>query len=576
MAKLPRVFQKVFGSSAVNNGVFGSAAAGSPTISNVLSTIMSLGAWLTGWSTATLSGRNLPTLEEMNGVQYVNTSQLAYLFQEGIPEYDSATTYFMNSIVKKAGTYQIYGSLIDNNVGNALTIGADWDFLCDLSAVANQYYGVAGGTANALTFTPSNPVATLVAGLSFIGTPSTSNTSTAITIAVSGLTATAAKKSNGSGIVVPAIGDLVANVPALFFYDGTQFLIMTIRPNGYATAIAAATTLNLDTTNADYVFINAAGTITGITLAQGQERKLLLASGVVFTNGASLLTLTGANISSQAGDTCTVRGETGGTVRMTQYQKFDGTALAAATVGNLKNFKLTNNTATPNTKVDYSWDSGIIGSTTGASGFYMTATTGTIDCTTTGINGLDTGALAASTAYYVYATQNPTTLAKGMFASTSATAPTVPAGYVALYKVGRFITSAASTIRGFTQINEKWRYKVGVNLAALPIMSTGVTGSVTVPTWTNISTATFAPPDATSIAVVAVGSGASAGVAVAPNASYGAHNSASNAPPIFTQTDTSGNQFSNNICDVLLETTAIQVACVVGGQVYCAGFNVPI
>lgn len=54
---------------------------------------------------------------------------------EGISEYDSSTEYNQYSIVKKAGTYELYGSKIDSNTGNALPSAVDdtnWKYLGDL------------------------------------------------------------------------------------------------------------------------------------------------------------------------------------------------------------------------------------------------------------------------------------------------------------------------------------------------------------------------------------------------------------------------------------------------------------
>lgn len=95
---------------------------------------MALSAYLNGWSEATISGDNLPTLEEMQALNYINTTQLAYLFQEGIPEYDAETTYFQKSMVKKAGTYEIYGSVTDDNTGNALSNPTYWTLLQNMAA----------------------------------------------------------------------------------------------------------------------------------------------------------------------------------------------------------------------------------------------------------------------------------------------------------------------------------------------------------------------------------------------------------------------------------------------------------
>jgi len=138
MPRLSRWTQKVFAKDASNNGVFGSAQVGSKILSNDLDDLQSLPAFLTGWIDAVIGVKKFPALEEFQALDYINTYQLAYLFQEGIPAYDSGTTYYENSIVKKPGTYEIYGSLIDDNIGNALPAAvsdSNWQFLQDLSAI---------------------------------------------------------------------------------------------------------------------------------------------------------------------------------------------------------------------------------------------------------------------------------------------------------------------------------------------------------------------------------------------------------------------------------------------------------
>lgn len=136
MARIQRWTQKIFASGASNNGIFGSAQAGTKILSNSLSDIQSLPAWAAGWLDATIGALKFPPLEEMQGVQYLTTTQISYLFQEGIAEYDAATTYYHFSIVKAPGTFQLFGSLIDANVGNALPTApasnGNWQFLIDL------------------------------------------------------------------------------------------------------------------------------------------------------------------------------------------------------------------------------------------------------------------------------------------------------------------------------------------------------------------------------------------------------------------------------------------------------------
>lgn len=144
MAKITRVFQKLFGSNGTTTdfGQFGSLAAGSPTTTKDPATIQGLSAFLDGWASAVISS-NRPALEDLNGLFLLQFRQLAYLFQEGIAEYDSSTEYHRFSVVKKTGTFELYGSLINTNVGNALPSQVDdanWQYLGDLSNLNQSRY----------------------------------------------------------------------------------------------------------------------------------------------------------------------------------------------------------------------------------------------------------------------------------------------------------------------------------------------------------------------------------------------------------------------------------------------------
>lgn len=136
MARIARFTQQVFASGASNNGQFGSAQAGTKVVTNDLALIQALPAWEAGWLDATIGALKFPPLEEMQGLQYVQTSQLAYLLQQGIAEYDAGTTYYHFSIVCAPNTFQLFGSLVDSNIGNALPTApnsnSNWQFLVDL------------------------------------------------------------------------------------------------------------------------------------------------------------------------------------------------------------------------------------------------------------------------------------------------------------------------------------------------------------------------------------------------------------------------------------------------------------
>ena len=152
MAKITRKHQKIFAGSATNNGVFGSAQVGTKVLSTDPDVIQGLAAFNTGWNSATISSERLPTIEEMQGLQFLQTRQLAYILQEGVAEYDVGTEYHVNSIVKKAATYELYGSIINTNTGNALGVQADtanWKYLGDLAGLKNA--GAAGNLTGAVT-----------------------------------------------------------------------------------------------------------------------------------------------------------------------------------------------------------------------------------------------------------------------------------------------------------------------------------------------------------------------------------------------------------------------------------------
>lgn len=141
MAKLSRIFLKIFGGEGPTDDFakFGSQTAGSPVKTKSVSLIQALDAWINGWRDAVVAGNRAPFLEDMNAVMFVHSYMAAYLLQEGIPEWDTDTEYFLGSVVKKTGTFELYGSLADNNQGNALpsaTTDSNWRYLGSLSDLA--------------------------------------------------------------------------------------------------------------------------------------------------------------------------------------------------------------------------------------------------------------------------------------------------------------------------------------------------------------------------------------------------------------------------------------------------------
>lgn len=123
MSLLSRVKQKIFGETASSSemGKIGSDAAGSPATTKDLALIQSLSQYAAGLYAITASAGQPPRIQDINSLFFLVSSQIAYNFQAGIPEWESATEYYANiSFVTKGGI--IYKSLTGSggspNVGN--------------------------------------------------------------------------------------------------------------------------------------------------------------------------------------------------------------------------------------------------------------------------------------------------------------------------------------------------------------------------------------------------------------------------------------------------------------------------
>lgn len=113
----------------------------------------------------------------------------------------------------------------------------------------------------------------------------------------------------------------------------------------------------------------------------------------------------------------------------------------------------------------------------------------TVTRTATGAGGLDTGTLAASTLYYVYAIGDSRSFnATSVVFSLSATTPNLPAGYDCFRRVGCVSTNGSSQIRKFVQTgsgtNRKTWYDAGV--APGSAATAGSTTFVTIGTLTTL------------------------------------------------------------------------------------------
>lgn len=106
MAKLTIVPQKIFGGTGGVGefGAFGSDALGTPTTTKDIATIQSLAPYLQGWFAATDNANEPPRIQDLNGLFLMVTSQLGYLFQNGVPEWHASAEYYATvSYCQKGG-----------------------------------------------------------------------------------------------------------------------------------------------------------------------------------------------------------------------------------------------------------------------------------------------------------------------------------------------------------------------------------------------------------------------------------------------------------------------------------------
>lgn len=144
MAKLARVTQKIFAGNAqpTDTAVFGTMKTQAPQYTGDIAQLMSNPAFLQGWGSA-VEENFAPFMEEMTGVQKVFSQQIAYLLQDGIPEYDAGTTYYIGSVVRSGNSW--YESIVDNNTGSAVTDTSKWVLLFNgknfIEGIPNWYNG---------------------------------------------------------------------------------------------------------------------------------------------------------------------------------------------------------------------------------------------------------------------------------------------------------------------------------------------------------------------------------------------------------------------------------------------------
>ena len=191
----------------------------------------------------------------------------------------------------------------------------------------------------------------------------------------------------------------------------------------------------------------------------------------------------------------------------------------------------------------------------------------TVDTSTVGANGLDTGTLAASTWYAVWVIWNGTTTA-GLI-SLSATSPTMPSGYTHKARVGWIRTDGTANKYplAFNQKGNRAQYVIAGALTAYPQMFYGTTSGAQA-----VAVGSFCPTTAGAIALSwgVAGTGSGASIAIGPSAAAAVASSSG-----FAYLGSSSVSFSAiNNCQMLLESSSIYVDSSNGnGFIGCTGWE---
>ena len=238
--------------------------------------------------------------------------------------------------------------------------------------------------------------------------------------------------------------------------------------------------------------------------------------------------------------------------------------------------KVTNDSGTPNTKIDITALAATMVNTSGTS-LRATAVSVVIDLTTgtstSTANGMDGEARGTSAWIYTYLINNGTTTA-GLATKTSPLSgtPTMPAGYTsALYTGAMYVDSSGNLLRS-TSNGPDTTYNVtaSTNTASMPLIANGAIGSVSTPTYVSESIASVCPPTTSLIYLTAngdVGSTA-ASMLIAPSSAFGTAVS-TNPPPIVVPSGgcTTESLAVNGATSLFLASSSS------GGYLFCTGWH---
>lgn len=370
--------------------------------------------------------------------------------------------------------------------------------------------GTSSGAANVQTIATTTPnTFTLTNGYRVIFTAGFTNTG-ATTLTVG---STAAKNVYRRTIAgpVPLIGnEIVAGQLVEVWYDGTQYELSSMLSGlsggfGYLSNLASGATTDLGLIPSHNINITG---VTGISSFGSSASttfpiyRLTFAGTLTLTHNATSLILPGtANITTAQNDTAFAMYLGAGNWQVISYSKANGTAVVNPTplcgaVG------LTLSAVGSTLNIAYAADQAVLINPTGNVPIYTTAVSGTINTSTGTVtptaDGMDGEATPTSAWGHIYLISNGT-LFNGLV-STSATSPSMPAGYTYRCRVGAMRYSAASQLMAQKASGSHMNY---FPTAATNTLNFPIVVSTSAQAWpTTLSLSSQIPPTATRVRLV--------------------------------------------------------------------------
>lgn len=319
-------------------------------------------------------------------------------------------------------------------------------------------------------------ISTFAAGQMFAFVSAGSNATTTVTLNINSLGAKSILRPGGGAM---AVGDIPASGVVFVGYNGTNFEHLNSRhastaDSATSNAVDAAYFMALLTGNPllqfdtnDYIWYDRTNNKMGFSVG-GTDRLTVDATG-------------GPQRSTDASTS-------NGLVRKSQMDAAD----AKLALGGFR--ALVVSATGTSSSISVGADALLL--LDGSGGAVLATPSLTINSAASGVNGLDTGSLAANTWYSVWVIHDGTNTA-GLL-SLSASAPTMPGGYTYKARVGWIRTDSTGNKYplGFTQSGRRvqWRVAAGSNLTVWPSMATAQS-------WGAVGVSAFVPPTASRIRV---------------------------------------------------------------------------